>query len=476
MHVTAIDRYDVEPGALTEWTLAPAGDLVQSDVPPSYNQRFHLDTARTHGVGSSVWMAASFDVPGQLDRAALQRTFELVIRRHDALWTGFEVLPDRITRLTVPPNAVAVTPSAVVDFDETAALRSHLRTRFTEVCDPLTFPAFLFATVERAGSSTVLAAFDHTIVDGYSLVIAIRELRQIYELICATPAMADEDVHTHLDDPGSFMSFCVDESAEEEVDASDPRIRAWARFYEACGGTAPSFPLDLGVQPGRPAPQASDVRRLLGTADADRFDRVCSGAGGAMFTGVLTAIGTALRREGAPTVLPLQFPLHTRLDPRWEGSIGWLTTSAPITVQVENADDFATSLADTHASFRASLTLRGVSMPQVRAGVGDGYRRTSTDLFMVSYIDYRRLAGTEHHRDINAHHISNVTVCDDAQFWLSRTDEGLSIRSRFPNTPIAQSTIERFLCRLVAVLTEVGREGVLVREPEDDLVLIESVH
>ncbi|MGW0177717.1 condensation domain-containing protein [Rhodococcus sp. NPDC003322] len=475
MHVTAIDRYDIEPGTLTEWTFAPTDDLVHSDVPPSYNQQFHLDTARKHGVGSSVWMAASFDVPGPLDRAALRRTFELTIRRHDALWTGFEVRPDRISRLTVPPHAVAVTDSRPVVFDDTRALRSHLRGRFTEVCDPLTFPAFLFATVERAGSSTVIAAFDHTIVDGYSLVIAVRELRQIYELLCATPELDDSDVHTELDDPGSFMSFCVEENAEQDVDASDPRIQAWARFYEACGGTAPSFPLDLGVEPGKPAPQASDVRRILDAADAARFEEVCLGAGGTMFTGVLTAIGTALRREGAPTILPLQFPLHTRLDPRWEGSIGWLTTSAPITVQIDDADDFATSLTETHASFRSSLTLRGVSMPQVRAGVGDGYRRTGTDLFMVSYIDYRRLAGTEHHRDINAHHISNVTVCDDAQFWVSRTTEGLSIRSRLPNTPVARSTIERFLSGLAAVLAEVCTRGVMVRDDEEDLVLLESV-
>lgn len=472
MHVTAIDRYDIEPGTLTEWTLAPAGETLRSEVPPSYNQQFHLETARTHGAGHSVWMAASFDMPTPLDRAVLRRTFELIIRRHDALWTGFEVLPDRITRLQVPPQAVAVTDSRPVTFDDTGALRAHLRARFTAVCDPLTFPAFLFATVERAGSTTVIAAFDHTIVDGYSLAIALHELRQAYELLCTTPELTDHDVHNELGDPGSFMNFCIQESAGEDVDSADPRIRGWARFYEACGGTTPRFPLALGVTPGAPAPQASDVRGLLDAADTARFEEACLDAGGAMFTGLLTAIGTALRREGAPAAVPLQFPLHTRLDPRWEGAIGWLTTSAPITLQIDDPDGFAASLVDTNNSFRSSLDLLGVSMRQVRAGVGDGYRRTSTDLFMVSYIDYRRLPGNERHRDVNAHHISNVTVCDDAQFWVSRTPEGLSIRSRFPDTPLAQATIARFLTGLVTTLAEVCTLG--VGTAEEDLVLIES--
>ena len=46
MHVTSIDRYGLDPGIVTEWSLQPAdGAVTESEVPPSYNQHFHLETA-----------------------------------------------------------------------------------------------------------------------------------------------------------------------------------------------------------------------------------------------------------------------------------------------------------------------------------------------------------------------------------------------------------------------------------------------
>jgi hypothetical protein len=159
-------------------------------------------------------------------------------------------------------------------------------------------------------------------------------------------------------------------------------------------------------------------------------------------------------------VAPLQFPLHIRKDPRWADAIGWLTTSAPITVQITPDADFGASLAHTHASFRVALTLEGVTMAQVRDALGDKIRRTRTDVFMVSYIDYRKLPGTDDHDLLNAHHISNVTVADDAQFWISRTNRGLSLRSRFPDTDTANETMVNFLTDLDRILREVCARGV----------------
>lgn len=468
MHVTSIDRYMLEPGDITEWAVAAHPDAVaQSAVPPSYNQQFHLETARTHGVGRSVWMAAAFDLPGWLDRDALARALAYFVRRHDTLQTGFEVVDDRLRRFDLDPADVAFVASDPVHTTSAEEVREHLRHRFTTVCDPLTFPAYVFATIERDTHYTVVSAFDHTLVDGYSLVIALGELRQIYERLSsgASPLRAENevteaDVTRELGDPGSFLRYCELESIAPVTDVDDPRVREWARFYERCGGTAPSFPIELGVEPGKPAPQGADVRPLADAALTDRFEEICLDTGGSLFTGLLTAMGLAVHSINGKTRLPLQFPLHTRQDPQWANALGWLTTSAPLTVEITPDGDFQSSLAHTHASFRTALTLKGVSMAQVREALGDGYRRTRTDVFMVSYIDYRRLPGTEDHDELNAHHISNVTVADDAQFWISRTNKGLALRSRFPETPTARHSVSQFLETLQRVLVDICEHGV----------------
>ncbi|MEV0946006.1 condensation domain-containing protein [Rhodococcus sp. NPDC049939] len=462
MHVTSIDRYMLEPGLVTEWSVAP-GKVSRSEIPPSYNQKFHLDTARTHGVGRSVWMAAAFDLPGHLDRTALEQALMHFIRRHDTLQSGFDVNADSMLRVDLDPEDITVVSSESVATSSSDELRDHLRTRFTLACDPLTFPAYMFATVERDSHYTVISAFDHTLVDGYSLVIALGELRQIYQKLAhpgGSAEVTEDDLLTELGDPGSFLRYCELEADAPVTELGDPRVREWARFYERCGGTAPSFPIDLGVEAGDPAPQGADVRPLLDAADTERFEQICLESGGSLFTGALTAMGMAVHAINGVTRMPLQFPLHIRQDPQWENAIGWLTTSAPLTVELTPDADFQSSLAHTHASFRTALTLKGVSMAQVREALGDGYRRTRTDVFMVSYIDYRKLRGTEDHVELNAHHISNVTVADDAQFWISRTHRGLALRSRFPETPTARRAVTEFLARLEEILRDICEQGV----------------
>lgn len=70
---------------------------------------------------------------------------------------------------------------------------------------------------------------------------------------------------------------------------------------------------------------------------------------------------------------------------------------------------------------------------------------------MISYIDYRGLPGAKA-EDRNAHHISNVTTADDAQFWISRTADGLSLRSRFPDTVLAHAVVGSFVENLITVV------------------------
>ncbi|NLE82812.1 MAG: condensation protein [Rhodococcus sp.] len=464
MHVTSIDRYMLEPGEITEWTVSTGpGSVEKSAVPPSYNQHFHLETARTHGVGRSVWMAAAFDLPGKLDRDALSRALEYFVRRHDTLQTGFEVVDDRLHRFDLDPSDIAFVASDPVHTTSAEEVREHLRHRFTTVCDPLTFPAYVFATIERDSHYTVVSAFDHTLVDGYSLVIALGELRQIYERLMGNTELGtttEAEITEELGDPGSFLRYCELESVAPVTDIDDPRVREWARFYGRNGGTAPSFPVDLGVEPGKPAPQGADVRALADDALTNRFEEICLDSGGSLFTGLLTAMGLAVHSITGTTRMPLQFPLHTRQDPQWANALGWLTTSAPLTVEITPDGDFQSSLAHTHASFRKALTLKGVSMAQVREALGDKYHRSRTDVFMVSYIDYRRLPGTDDHDELNAHHISNVTVADDAQFWISRTNKGLALRSRFPETPTARHSVSLFLETLQKVLVDVCEHGV----------------
>ncbi|SFQ36003.1 Condensation domain-containing protein [Amycolatopsis arida] len=452
MRVSTIDRYLPEAGTVVEW---PAGTAVADPpavpAPPSFNQRFHLATADRRD-GPSTWLAVAVDLPGPLDPGALRAALTSWLRRHETLRSGFRRRGDRLERFVVPAAEVTVGESGGREFDDPVTLREHLRARLDAVCRPLGWPSYLLATIVRPGLSTLFCGFDHRDVDGYSLAVAAHELPEIYAAVRA-------GVPVRLPPAASFLEFCAREQAAVDLPAG--AVRRWRDFLAAGGGTTPRFPLDLGARPGRALPQATGMSRLLDGAGAEAFAAACRAADGSSVTGVLAAAGLAARRLGGGPVLRLLTPLHTRTAPRWRHTVGWLTTVAPLTVDAR-AGRFADAVAAAGAEFRAAREHVDVPVARVLDALGDAFRRDGDDVFMLSYVDYQRLPGAEWHGPRRAWHISNVTATDDAQFWVSRTHDGLFLRSRYPATPEAERSVGAFVGALGETLAEVAH-GVAAR-------------
>jgi hypothetical protein len=289
-----------------------------------------------------------------------------------------------------------------------------------------------------------VCGFDHAYIDAYSVSLIVHDLHRLYRF-CLGDGTFDAPT------AGDFVDYCAEEWTADVVDPDDPRMRSWLSFFETHANTPPPFPLDLGVADGATHPQAVDLSRLLGSEETRQFEEFCRSNGASLYAGVLSAMAHAVRRLGGGRCLSLLFPLHTRTDERWQSAVGWFTTNAPL--DVVTADEFVDTVRTTGPALRHALTLGSVPLPQVIETMG-GLERARKDIFMVSYVDYRRLPGNEDHRRLGARHISNVTVADDAQFWISRTDDGVAIRSRFPDTSTAHDTVSRFLAETSAVLAE----------------------
>ncbi|RCV51959.1 condensation domain-containing protein [Marinitenerispora sediminis] len=458
MRVTTIGRYTPEPGTLVEWRAAPAAvaavaKLPRHPAPPSFNQRFHLETAVRGAAGrdAGTWLAFAFDLPGRADIDVLEAVLVHWIRRHETLRSGFSVPegggPDDVERRVLPPERVALVRSEAGRFDSARHLAAHLRRRFDEECRPLSWPSYLPGAIVRPDRTTLFCGFDHCDVDGYSLALAVHELGEIHQALSRGRPV-------ELPETGSFVEYCAEERSPVPAPArDDPAMRPWRELARACGGAPPAFPLDLGVPPGQVRPQLSECRRLLDAPATADLEEACRAAGGSLFTGLLAAAGLAARRLGAAADgFRLLTPLHTRTDPRWRAAVGWFTRVAPIAFDVDVEERFPETLAAAHQAFRAALATVAVPFPAVLAALEGGLTRTRDDVFMLSYIDYRRFPGADRYPDCDPWHISNETVADDAQFWVSRTRDGLFLRARCPDTPLARANLSAYLAEWCGVL------------------------
>ncbi|AZG45241.1 condensation domain-containing protein [Gordonia insulae] len=462
MHVTTIDRYLPEPGEFLSWSVDTTGSVPQTSVvPPSFNQSVHLAGANDH----STWLAVSFSARGRIDRGALARAYHALIARHGTLHSSFTKRDNTFVREEIDPSALRLDENPGVRATSRRALRQAVWATLDAACHPFGFPAYLLGAIDRRDVSTIICGFDHSHVDAYSMSIIVDDLHHLYH---GYRRGRDAFVPENLPVSGNFVDYCAAESEMTQVGASDPRMLSWLRFFDEHDGHPPTFPLDLGVAPGDRAPQGADVRCLLDGPATERFATICRANGSSLFGGVLSAMAHTVRHLGGGPELALLFPMHTRRSEPWRNAVGWFTTNAPL--RVVSTDDLLETIRRTGPALRRAVRLGGVPIPQVIAALG-GLDQVRDDIFMTSFVDYRSLPGATLHDEIDAHHISNVTTADDAQFWISRTGRGLSIRSRYPANALGTETIHAFLDDVgsrVAAAVDAPHENMLIEGSDAD--------
>ncbi|KXO88233.1 hypothetical protein AXK56_12785 [Tsukamurella pulmonis] len=456
MRVTTIDGLRTAPGRYLEFPVVPTGTAVPSDVPPCFNQQSHLRAADGDDSSPGTWLCGVFDVDGPIDEEALQEAFQRLVDTHATLRSQFAVADDgaRTPQRSVHPAGSIRVGAPVAEHAEDEAQPSvRLRGRLDEQCRPLRFPNYVLAAISRPGTSTIVCGFDHVHVDALSLAIAIDEVAAAYAGVAPAVSVPGDG---HLD-------YCREEAAAEQVDPHDPRLAEWIEFLADAGGHAPEFPLELGVPIGESAPQHSAEVLLLDADEAEAFSAATARAGGTTYAGLLTALAMATHAAGGSDLLPLTFPAHTRYDERYARALGWFVTSAPITVSVHDdgrpADPctlFERSVALTQQELRRARDRADVPLGQVIAATTGGYRPRRQDVFMASYLDYRRITQGDSGFGTNRTHVSNITRCDDVQLWFSRTHDGVSVRTRHPDTPQAHRTMRTVLQSLRSTVAVVA--------------------
>lgn len=400
MQVTSADLWEVEPGEVMAWTAVQDDAATPEPVGLSVNQRNHLAGAAAGE--RTVWLAACFEVDGPIDADALLSAFRALLARHTALQCEF--LPCGTGAVRHDPARLVFREQPLGGGGAAALLRSLL----DRECTPFPYPAFALAAVSRPGRSTVVCGFDHAHVDAYSIALVARDLHALYtgqELPIAT----------------SFVARVAEWSGDPVE--QDPAMVSWRGFLDAIDYRLPVFPLDVGLPAGETAAQATDRRRLADARTAAELSETAERAGTSTYGALLSTLASAL---GAGT-LPVLAPVQIR-QPEDAAAVGWFTTTVPVWADPELAR-MGEHLGD--ARERAGLPL-----DQVLAALPRPLESARRDVFMVSYVDYRRLPGNG-----SAQHVSGTSPADDVQLWLSRTEGGIHLRTRFPDVGQAHRVV-----------------------------------
>ncbi len=417
MHVTTIDLVMLS-GSLTELCTHWTGEPARRQLAVTFNQANHL-LGLADPTSQGVWIAGTVDLGTDTQPVDAGRAAHAVARflsEHEALRARFRFDPQTCMPYAdvFGPDQVQVTVESRGDVgsDDLAILLG-------ERCRSGDVPGVLFGLLD----ATLVVGFDHAHCDALTVDLALRRVRELY---------LDPDTQRS---PGQqfFDRSELDGILSEKLAAAageHPRLPAWRRFFAANGNAIPTFPLPLGEIPASGAPQCTRVVELLD-------DDAAQALGRRAFAKILAQLAASIAEQGGPQTLSTVIPVHTRgrSSSPWHRTAGWLVTNAPVRVR-------AGDVGGAERALKSALGLASVPLDHVLRRCQPAM--TTADIFMVSYLDYRRLGDPLP----GARHISNSTTTDSLQMWFSRHHDGLDLRIRYPDTTTANATVDALVCSL----------------------------
>lgn len=462
MEMTELDEYPLAPGLLREWVphcpeLTEAADSARDDSPPSYNQEWHfrgMASLHDRGITTPAWLGTGFEVSGRLDHEAFRAALHAWIERHETLRSSLRSTEQGLERFTLPADRVRITDAKLGELLADDDINGIAQARLDAATDGNRWPNYSVHTLERDTGTTVLVAYDHANVDGYSVLATPQELHELY-----ADCLRGDPPRTAT--AGSYVQFSrAERSASDRVGPQHPVVTEWDRFIRDCGGNLPGFPLDLGVREGELLPHTGARRWVLDAAGAESFEQVCRRERSSVLAGALAASAAVAGRWCPDSVYRVVSPFHTRTRPEWASAMGWYVGAGPVEIPLDGASDFLDLLPAAQVSARDAMRMARVPFAKVVDLLGLDLQRYSPDVFsFVSYLDMREVPGSDRWSEWNARTLVRMSYGDKANVWVNRTHEGICLTARYPRTRQAHEAIERYFRGMGAVLGDVAYHG-----------------
>lgn len=469
MEFTELADYPLPAGSLTEWVpttgLGDAGWSID-ERPLTYDHEDHYTRGLSggSGVGQTSWLGSAFEIHDRFDGDALRRTLRAWMLRHEAFRTTVSRRVDsqgnmHLIRLTSSGEVLDIAPHPVGHLRTGTQVHQHLTGLFDARISPLRWPHCLVATVTDpdtpiAGNGfLVVFGADHSIMDAYSMLLAINEIQRLYqfELHGTDPGLADI---------GSHVDFSAnDRVVGGRLTPQHHAVDSWHRFLDSGNGEFPAFVLPVkadGINPHAGHQQNRASSRLLSAEQTTQVDTYCCRAGHCMQSAILAALALTNRELVEETTLRFAMPMHKRHESQYVESVGWYVGIIPIEIDIDGTETFADCMEAGASAVTATKDFSRYPYPRIAQLLG----KVAVPQFVVSYLDVRFVPGAADWEKWRARTLRSSAFSDDEVYmWIARTPAGMTISARFPFNEVARTNVHRFIDVLGRILSSVGHTG-----------------
>ena len=279
---------------------------------------------------------AAVRLSGRLNVAALERTFQEIVRRHETLRTTFDTVegqPVQIIALEAPFSLPLSDLSHLLPEErEEEALRlavEEARRPFDLTRGPLLRVQLLRLAEQE---HVILLTMHHIISDGWSIGVLVRELGTIYPMFAAGRSSPLPELPIQYADYASWQQEWLTGAVLEE------QLDYWR---QQLGGALPV--LELPTDRPRPAVQSSRGATLsmnLSRELTDGLKALGQRAGATLFMTLLAGFQTLLYRYSGQPDICVGTPIANRNRAEIEGLIGFFVNTLVLRTNLAGAPTF----------------------------------------------------------------------------------------------------------------------------------------
>ena len=457
---------------LAERVLVAQGSAHRQQIPPiqpvTRDQPLPLSFAQQR-----LWLLqqitpedASYNIPlalqltGQLDVAALHRSLNLIVARHEVLRTSFalhngEPIQQIARTLPLPLPLVDLTqlPAAQRDIQVTETMRATAQHPFDLAHGPLLRAALLRFTPDE---HRLLLTLHHIAADGWSTSVLVRELSAAYAAYRANaePELPELSIQ--------YADYAVWQRQWLQNEVLDQMLAYWKQQLRP-EGTRPLPTLDLPGDYPRPATLTFDGAEHTFVIDpklTTQLHALSQREGVTLFMTLLATFNVLLSRYTGQHDLVVGSPVAGRVGPDVEPLIGFFVNMLALRTDLGGDPSFRDLLARVRETCLAAYAHQDLPFEQLVEALQPVRDLSRTPIFQVLFA----LQNTPHAKislpalTATPVEVENTSAKYDLSVALTETDGGLACAIEYRTDLFAPATIARLAAHFQTLLAAVVRD------------------
>ncbi|HEY5005975.1 MAG TPA: condensation domain-containing protein, partial [Ktedonobacteraceae bacterium] len=388
-------------------------------------------------------ISSALHIGGPLHRETLERSLQEIVRRHEILRTTFVTVAEHPAQVIAPDRVfpLQMVDLSALDENQRAEEGQRLGRRQARRSFDLSQGPLLrwFLLCLREDEHVLIMSMHHSISDGWSVKVFLRELNVLYRAFVAGEPSPLAELSLQ------YADFAIWQREYLQGEVVQAQLAYWKLQLR---GTLPMLDLPLDhpravVQTYRGAHQTMEASTVVASALQD----ISRQEGVTLFMLLLAAFQVLLYRYSGQEDIVVGTPITNRNRAEIEGLIGFFSNTVVIRSDLSGNptfQEFLRQVKDTALGAYANQEVPFEKLVEVLQPERDLSRPA---LFQVLFLmqDTERPVGVPEGLALNRVEIENGTAKFDLALSVTRNEQGLYSTVEYNTDLFEHATIKRFL-------------------------------